>query len=113
MKILQSAAIGVCLFTSTALNAQQTSSDTATKFTPPVIVKDKDSVAKSETRKEEYKSKEWKQGNEMMTDDRNGTAEKPKAGTGKKAKKHPVPPPPPPPPPPALPSNPPPPPSKP
>lgn len=99
MKLIQSAAIGVCLFASTALDAQETSNDTATKFTPPVIVKDKDTLSKSETKKEEYKSKEWKQGNVMATDDINGSGRKSKSGAGKKTKKEPVPPPPPPPPP--------------
>lgn len=104
MKLIQGAAIGVCLFATSALHAQQTSNDTATKFIPPVIVKDKDTLSKSEASKEEHKSKEWKQGDIMMTDDTNGTSQKSKAGIGKKAKKHL---PPPPPPPPALPSAPP------
>ncbi len=97
MKIIQSAVIGVCLFTSIAVKAQQTD-DTTTKFTPPVIVKDKEPVSKGEKKKEEYKSKEWHQGIEAMTDTTNGAADKPKTGMQKNMKKlrRPTPPPPPP-----------------
>lgn len=97
MKPIQSAAIGVCLFISiSSAQAQQTSDDTTTKFTPPVIVKD--SVQKSESKKEEYKSKQWKQGDEVITDTSKASGAKPKFGTGKNARKsRGVPPPPPPP----------------
>lgn len=64
MKLINKAAIVVCLFVSVSAEAQ-TNGDTATHFTPPVIVKDKDSVQKSENKKEEYKSKEWHQGIEI------------------------------------------------
>lgn len=104
MKIVQSAVISACLFTSIAVKAQQTTSDTATKFIPPVIVKDADTVSKSEKTKKAYKSKEWHQGDEMVTDTTNGAADKPKTGMQKNMKKlkRPTPPPPPPP---APPSN--------
>ncbi len=110
MKLIQSAAIGVCLFSSISIKAQQTSNDTTTKFTPPVIEKNEDSVSKSESKKKEYKSKEWRQGNEVITEEKNGTPDKPKLRMQKKAgKQHAVPHPPPPP---ALPPAPPPPPDK-
>lgn len=97
MKIIQSAVIGVCLFTSIAVKAQQTTSDTTTKFIPPVIVKDADAATKSEKTKKAYKSKEWHQGNEVMTDT-TGAADKPKTGMQKNMQKmrRPTPPPPPP-----------------
>ncbi len=97
MKIIQSAVIGVCLFTSIGVKAQQTTSDTATKFIPPVIVKDADPATKSEKTKKAYKSKEWHQGDEMMTDTTSGAADKPKTGMQKNMKKlrRPTPPPPP------------------
>ena len=64
MDILIKAAIVVCLFTASSVQAQE-KNDTATHFTPPVIEKDKDSNQKSEKQKEEYKSKEWRQGIEI------------------------------------------------
>lgn len=86
MKLIQSAAIGVCLFTSIFVQAQQTN---------------KDSVQKSESKKEEYKSKEWHQGNEVMTDTTKRSGEKSSDWrVGKRVRKsRPAPPPPPPPPP--------------
>ena len=105
MKLIQSTAIGVCVFLSiSSARAQQTGNDTTTKFTPPVI--EKDSVQKSENKKEAYKSKEWQQGNEVVTDTSKTSAQKPKFSTGKSAGKSRGVPPPPPPPPPAKPSNP-------
>lgn len=103
MKLIQNAAMGVCLLTSISLHAQ-TSNDTTTKFTPPVIVKDEDTVSKSESKKKEYKSKEWRQGMEVINDTTKGAADKPKTGMQKNMKKlrRPTPPPPPP----APPSNP-------
>ncbi len=98
MKLLNNAVIGVCLFVSISAEAQQPDNDTTTKFTPPVIVKDQDIIQKSERDKKEYKSKEWRQGNEVITDTVNGAADKHKSGLRKKTKKR-VPPPPPPPPP--------------
>lgn len=98
MKIVKSAVIGVCLFASIAVKAQQATSDTATKFIPPVIIKDADPVSKSEKTKKAYKSKEWRQGDVVMTDTTSGAAEKPKTGMQKNMKKlrRPTPPPPPP-----------------
>lgn len=100
MKLINNAAIGVCLFVSISAQAQQTDSDTTTQFTPPEIIKDKDSVQKSEDKKEEYKSEEWRQGTEI-TDTTNRSTHKPKSGT-KKTKRRVAPPPPPP----ALPAKP-------
>src|SRR3954453_23740801 len=105
MKLIQSTAIGVCVFLSiSSAQAQQTGDDTTTKFTPPAI--EKDSVQKSENKKEAYKSKEWQQGNEVITDTSKRSAEKPKFRTGKSAGKSAGVPPPPPPPPSAKPSKP-------
>lgn len=101
MKIIQNAAIGVCLLTSVAVHAQ-TSDDTATKFTPPVIVKDKAQAAKGEKKKAEYKSKQWKQGMEVMNDTTTGAGEKTTLHKRRKVTSKPAPPPPP-----ALPAEPP------
>lgn len=103
MKLIQTAAMVVLLLTSVAVHAQ-TSDDTATKFIPPVIVKDKEPVTKGEKMKQKYKSKEWHQGMEVATDTSNGANDKQKLGRLKNMKKlrRPTPPPPPP----ALPSNP-------
>lgn len=93
MEVLNKAAIVVCLFVASSAVAQK-SKDTATHFTPPVIEKDKDSLQKSENKKEEYKSKEWHQGIEVP-DTANSSIPHPNSGM-KKSKKR-VPPPPPPP----------------
>ncbi len=105
MKLINNAAIGVCLFVSISAKAQQTDNDTTTKFTPPVIVKDKDSVQKSENKKEEYKSEEWRQGEEI-TDTTHKSSPKHRSDAGKKTKKRVPPSPAPPPPPPAIPAKP-------
>lgn len=96
MKLIQNAAIGVCLLASISVQAQQSSNDTTTHFTPPVIVKDQDQVSKSESKKKEYKSKEWKQGDEVMTDTTKGAGEKFRPRMNKNGKKRLAPPPPPP-----------------
>lgn len=102
MKLINNSAIGVCLLVSISAHAQDTGSDTTTRFTPPVIVKDP--AQKSENKKEEYKSKEWRQGFEAVTDTTKGSGDRLKSSMRKKAQKqHGVPPPPPPPPPPAEP----------
>lgn len=103
MKLVTQATIGVCLFVSVSAKAQSTG-DTADKFTPAVIAKDKDSVQKSENKKEEYRSKEWQQG-DVVTDTVNRSLPKRGAGADKKLKRGTPPPPPPPPaaPPPAAP----------
>jgi hypothetical protein len=122
MKLIQNAALGVCLFTSIAVQAQQSSNDTTTKFTPPVIVKDADKVSKSESKKKEYESKQWHQGMEVMPDEKNKAADRSALRMHKKTGKQQAPPPPPPsvlppapppPPPSVLPPVPPPPPAKP
>lgn len=108
MKLINKSAIGVCLLVSLSAHAQQTGKDTVTKFTPPVIVKDEDTATKftppvivkdeepaqkSESKKEEYKSKEWRQGDVVLTDTTKGSGVK-----GKRIKRpqRPAPPPPPP-----------------
>jgi cell division protein FtsL len=98
MKLIQSAAIGVCLFASISVQAQQTSNDTTTKLTSPAE-KNKE-VLKSESKKKEYKSKEWQQGNEVINDTANRAGEKPKLRMRHKPGRQPGTPPPPPPPPP-------------
>ena len=98
MKLINNSAIGICLLVSLSARSQDTSNDTTKKFTPPLNVTD--SVQKSENKKEEYKSKEWHQGNEPMTDTTKGSGDRLKLSMRKKAQKqHPAPPPPPPPPP--------------
>lgn len=112
MKIIKNGVIGVCLFTAISGTAQEKGNDTTTKFIPPVIVKDEDSVHKSEMMKKEYKSKEWRQGNEVITDTSKEFGGQPKSRMEKKTKKPRKPAPPAPPPAPALPPAPPSPPAK-
>ena len=95
MKLIQTGVVGVCLITSIAVHAQ-TSNDTTTRFTQPVIVKDKKSTSKGEKMKQEYKSKEWHLGMDKVTDTV-GTTEKPKLRMQRKSGKRPPAPPPPPP----------------
>lgn len=95
MKLINCSAIGVCLFVSLSAHSQDTGNDTTTKFTPPVIVKDP--AQKSENKKEEYKSKEWRQGSEVINDTTKGSGDRLKSSMRKKAEKqHGVPPTPPP-----------------
>ena len=101
MKLINNSAIGLCLLVSLSAHSQDASNDTTTHFTPPVIVKD--SVQKSENKKEEYKSKEWRQGMEVISDTTKGPGDKLKSSMRKKAQKERAVPPPPPPPPPAKP----------
>jgi hypothetical protein len=93
MNLINHAAIGACLFVSVSA-AAQTNEDTTTNFTPPVIVKDKDSVQKSENKKEEYRSKEWRQGVELA-DTVNKSTQRRNPGMNKKSKRKVAPPPPP------------------
>lgn len=100
MKLLNNSAIGICLLVSLSARSQDTSNDTTKKSTVPVNVTDP--VQKSENKKEEYKSKEWRQGNEAIADTTKGSGDRLRSNMRKKAQKqHGVPPPPPPPPPPA------------
>ncbi|WP_018612699.1 hypothetical protein [Segetibacter koreensis] len=87
MKLLQNAAIGVCLFTSITVQAQETS---------PTVEKNKDTILQSESKEKEYKSKEWKQGNEAITDTTTISDEKRTLHMKKKGNKQPATPPPPP-----------------
>ena len=98
MKLINNSAIGICLLVSLSAHSQDSSNETTKESTPPLNVTD--SVQKSENKKEEYKSKEWHQGNEAMTDTTKGSADRLKSSMRKKAQKqHRIPPPPPPPPP--------------
>ena len=93
MKLIQTGVIGACLFASIAVHAQ-TSDDTTTRFTPPVIEKDKEPASKGEKKKHEYKSKEWRQGNDVVNDSA-AMPEKPKLRMQRKSGKRPGAPPPP------------------
>lgn len=97
MKLLKNAAIIACLITSISVQAQKKNKE-KTKFTPPVIVKDKNEVVQSEEKTKEYKSKQWHQGDEVISEEnKNGRKNMP----GMKKKSHEfrnVPPSPPPPP---------------
>ena len=102
MKLINNSAIGICLLVSLSAHSQDTSNDTTRKSTAPVNVTDP--AQKSENKKEEYKSKEWRQGNEAITDTTKGSGDRLRSSMRKKAQKqHGVAPPPPPPPPPAKP----------
>ena len=98
MKLINNSAIGICLLVSLSAHSQDTGNDTTKKSSAPVNVTDP--AQKSENKKEEYKSKEWRQGNEVITDTTKGSGDRLRSGMRKKAQKqHGVPPPPPPPPP--------------
>ncbi|MCW3109878.1 MAG: hypothetical protein JWQ09_4384 [Segetibacter sp.] len=98
MKLLKNAVIVVCLVSSVSVHAQKKNSG-KTKFPPPVIIKDEENVIKSEEKKKEYKSKQWRQGIERMSEPGNN-AGKAKSATKKKfGELRNVPPPPRPPPP--------------
>jgi hypothetical protein len=95
MKLLKNAVILLCLGTSLSVHAQKKDKN-KTIFTPPTIVKD-DTGLSSEKKKQTYKSKQWRQGNEEVTGESKVEGKNKSPNLKKKQTKVPPPPPPPPP----------------
>jgi hypothetical protein len=109
MNIVKNAVIAVCLITSVSAQAQKKQKEEKTIFIPPVIVKDEEAPSKSEAMKNQYKSKQWRQGTTLITEESKGEATNKQGKLKKPAKPEKVPAPPPPaqiaPPPPPVPSG--------
>lgn len=110
MKLIKNAAIGLCLIV--AINVQAQEEKNNLKKTK--IGENKENALRSERKKNEYKSEEWRQENPLISEKENKPFDKHNPGNAKGEKNSRKPKgkiqPPPPPPPPALPPAPPPPP---
>lgn len=71
MKVLKIAVFVVCVATTLSVQAQKKTKE-KTVFIPPVIVKDVENTRGAESKKQAYKSKQWKQGNVNMPETNTG-----------------------------------------
>lgn len=67
MKFIKNGAIVVCALISISADAQKTNQN-KTRLTPPKPIKTYDTLLTSEQKKNEYKSKDWHQGIEVISE---------------------------------------------
>lgn len=89
MKYLQIAGIVVLPLMSFVVQAQDTT-NAKTAPTDTKSIRSKGAIRQSEANKNKYKSKEWQQGTEVITDNPKESPGKPKAGVSKKPAKQPI-----------------------